>query len=144
MDLNTPEYLPRSEMLVENRLRSLVHCWMGVFDKNDGDATTLLDLLAPTGFELNVSAGRLTRIEEVQAWVAGFSKSVLVSNHHVDNVEFEVRDETHYTATIRIGWHGVLANGQPGTGGSIHHWEIVDYGGLFPKITTVTARLTVS
>lgn len=144
MESKAPELPLRSKLLVENRIRSLVHCWMSVFDRNDGNAALLLDLLAPTGFELNVSKGRLTRVEEVQDWVSGFSKSILVSNHHVDSVTFELHDETHYSATIRISWHGVLANGQPGTGGSLHQWEIVDYGGLFPKITKVNAQLTIA
>jgi hypothetical protein len=141
-DSMNPEKPLRSTLLVENRIRSLVHCWMSVFDRNNGDATTLLDLLAPTGFELNVSAGHLTRIEEVQGWIEGFSKSVLVSNHRVDSLTFEVQDDTHFAATIRVVWTGVLANGQPASGGSIHQWELVDYGGLFPKITKVTAQLT--
>jgi hypothetical protein len=58
----TTEPLPtKSTALTINRIKSLVHHWMSIWDMNTGDATPLIEVLSPEGFQINASTVQIGR-----------------------------------------------------------------------------------
>jgi len=134
-----------STELTTNRLRTLVHLWMSIWDRNSGDAAPLLDLLSPEGFEIKTGLGDsppLTTIPEVQAWFAAFPKQVKVDNHIVEKFSYTTLSPGRFKVRVYVRCPGVSMAGQDYLVFSDHTWEVVDYGGMFPRISKLSAKLS--
>lgn len=127
-----------------NRVTALVHLWMSVWDANRGDAAPLLDLLAPTGFQIVLAAEKrtLTTIEEVRDWFAGFSHLVKRDNHLVQGIELGANGPDRWTVDIKVRAPGIAVDGTSFVAQSVHHWNVVDYGGWLPRIERMSVELT--
>ena len=134
----------RSTELAVNRIKSLVHYWMGIWDLNTGDATPLIEVLSPEGFAIHVASQPepITTVAGVRAWYAEFPKRVKIDNHHVESIEIQELGGNRYRVLTSIRCPGVAINDQPFLVTSEHDWEVVDFGGLFPRISKLTAKLT--
>lgn len=126
-----------------NRILALVHQWMSIWDKNTGDAAPLIDLLSPEGFVINLVAEHktLTTIKDVKAWYATFPTLVKQDNHIVESVEVSPLGDDHWRSHTRIRGPGISVQGQPFLVRTDHDWDVVDYGGLMPRIAKITVSL---
>jgi hypothetical protein len=125
-----------------NRMLALVYDYMSIWDRNSSDAAALIDLLSPEGFTItDVAANRImTTIAAVQTWYAEFPKLVKQDNHIVESVAVSPLPGGAWQVRIHVRAQGISADGSPFLVRRDHLWEVVDYGGLLPRI----ARLTVS
>jgi hypothetical protein len=129
----------------QNRIRALVHQWMSIWDRNDGDAAPLLDLLCPEGFEIHVTTQSepISNIAGVRTWFGEFRKKVSDDEHQVESVDITpLSDDGTYRVVIHVRCPGTAITGQPFLVQSLHTWEVVDYGGQFPRIRRLEAKLT--
>ncbi|MEB3220631.1 MAG: hypothetical protein VKS61_00995 [Candidatus Sericytochromatia bacterium] len=141
----TTEPLPtKSTALTINRIKSLVHHWMSIWDMNTGDATPLIEVLSPEGFQINASTvpEPITTVAGVRAWFAEFPKHVKIDNHNVESIDIEELPNGRYRVLTKITCPGVTIDDKPFLVTSEHDWEVADYGGLFPRICTFTVHLT--
>jgi hypothetical protein len=139
-----PEAIDPALEAARNRILALVHLWMSIWDANKGDAAPLLDLLSPAGFRivLEKEGQTLTTVDEVKTWFAGFAALVRSDNHLVTSVELSPLGPERWRAQIAITAPGIAASGQAFVAHSAHDWEVVDYGGLLPRVEVMTIRLT--
>ena len=128
---------------IVNRIKSLVYRWMSIWDGNTGDAAPLLELLSPEGFQIHVSdlPAPLRDIAGVQAWFAQFPKRVAVVNHHIGQIEVSPLPSGHHRVVIHVSAPGVAVTGQAFVANSVHEWDVVDFGGLFPRIVEASVHL---
>lgn len=126
-----------------NRILALVHLWMSVWDANRGDAAPLLDLLSPEGFtiELLEEKQTLTTIEAVRVWFARFPQMVKQDVHIVESVDISRAAGGRWRSVTHIRGPGLTVTDQPFLVRSLHDWEVVDYGGLLPRVARMTIRL---
>ena len=128
-----------------NRIKSLVHYWMSIWDLNHGDATPLIDLLSPEGFAFHTTTHPepITTVEELREWYAEFPKKVKVDNHKVNSIEIEKLPSGRFRVMTKITCPGIAINNEPFLITSVHDWEVADYGGLFPRICVFRSKLTM-
>lgn len=126
-----------------NRVRALVHQWMAVWDRNDGDAAPLLDLLSPEGFAIHVTTQKepISTAAGVEKWFGAFHEQVAEDEHQVQSVEISPLADGAYRVEIAVRCPGTALGGGPFLVRSQHSWEVVDYGGLFPRIRRLEAKL---
>lgn len=119
-----------------NRIKSMVYHWMSIFDENKGDAAPLADLMSPEGFKMIVTTTPepITTIPGLQGWYAKFQDVVQSDNHIVQSIDVSKLEDGAFAVKINIVCPGINANGEPFRLASQHNWEVVDYGGLFPRI----------
>ena len=146
--MTTPATTPTptaSTEYVRNRIKCLVHRWMSIWDLNDGDASPLIDLLSPEGFAFHTTTKPepITTLEDLRAWYAAFPTRVKIDNHVVESIEIEPLPSGRYRVLTHIRCPGIAITGEPFLVTSVHDWEVADYGGLFPRICTFDAKLTV-
>ncbi|MDQ3032540.1 MAG: nuclear transport factor 2 family protein [Myxococcota bacterium] len=133
-----------SDVHPTNRVRALVHLWMSIWDRNDGDAAPLLDLLSPEGFAIHVTTqpDPITTAAGVRAWFGEFAKKVSDDEHQVESVAIAPLEAGAYRVEIHVRCPGTAITGQPFLVSSVHTWEVVDYGGFVPRIRRLEAKLT--
>lgn len=119
-----------------NRIKSMVYHWMSIFDENKGDAAPLADLMSPEGFKMIVttSSEPITTIPGMQNWYAEFQHVVQTDNHIVQSIDVSKLKDGAFAVKINLVCPGIDAKGTPFRLSSQHNWEVVDYGGLFPRI----------
>lgn len=140
----TPKASPDGSIeLANNRIRSLVHCWMGIWDRNDGNGEAFLSLLSPDGFEIGATnmPEPVKTVGALLPWFAGFAKKVKVTNHCVRSVNIEPKGGTKYKVFIEVACPGILATGGDFYAVSTHEWDVADYGGVFPRIEKIFIKL---
>lgn len=127
-----------------NRIRTLVHLWMSIWDRNDGDAAPLLDLLSPEGFAIHVTTqpDPISTVAGVRTWFGAFAKQVSEDEHQVESMEITAMPDGAYHVETHIRCPGTAITGRPFLVHSVHTWEVVDYGGLYPRIRRLEAKLT--
>ncbi len=130
---------------VVNRIKSLVHHWMSIWDLNEGDATPLIELLSPEGFEFHTTTQPepITTLDGLRTWYAAFPTRVKIDNHIVESIEISPLANGRYRVVTNIRCPGVAITGDPFLVTSVHDWEVADYGGLFPRICRFEAKLTM-
>lgn len=144
-DTTTAASLPTASTAYPiNRIKSLVHHWMAIWDLNKGDATPLIELLSPEGFAFYTTTHPepITTVEGLRAWYAEFPKQVKIDNHNVDKIVIEPLPNGRYRVLTSITCPGVTVQDQPFLITSEHDWEVAEYGGLFPRICTFRSVLT--
>jgi hypothetical protein len=129
-----------------NRIRALVHLWMSIWDRNTDDGAPLLDLLSPEGFTIELVAEKqtITTIAGVQAWFAKFPTIIQQNNHIVESVEVSRASEPgsgKWRAVTRIRCPVITVQGQSGVVTSHHDWDVVDYGGVLPRISRIKVEV---
>ncbi len=137
---------PASTELIVNRIKSLVHLWMSIWDANKGDAAPLVDLLSPEGFEIHLTStpAPITTAAGVQAWFGAYPGMVKADNHRVDTIVIRSRDDGAHDVVIDVTCPGVAIDDKPFLVRSHHEWQVVDYGGHLPRIRSVTVRVVQS
>jgi hypothetical protein len=126
-----------------NRMLALVHHYMSIWDKNTGDAAPLIDLLSPEGFTVYLVTENktITTIAGVQEWFGGLSKLVKQDNHIVESVDVSALPSGGWGVRTLVRGSGITTQGQPFLVRTDHKWEVIDYGGLMPRITKLTVSL---
>ena len=128
-----------------NRIKSLVHYWMSIWDTNAEDATALVDLLSPEGFVLHTTTHPepITTVAELQSWYAELHKQVKTDSHQVNSIEIEKLPTGRFRVMTNITCPGITTNNEPFLLTSVHDWEVADYGGVFPKICELRSKVTM-
>ncbi len=126
-----------------NRVQALVYLWMSIWDGNSGNAAPLVDLLSPEGFviELVEEKQTITTVEGVKAWFAKFPTMVKQDNHIVQSIAVSRAENGHWQSITRVRGPGITVKGDPFLVFSDHDWDVIDYGGILPRIARMTVKL---
>jgi hypothetical protein len=142
-----PAAVPPVDQAAPNRVLALVYHFMSIWDRN-ADAAPLIDLFSPDGFAITLLADNkrvLTTSAAVQAWFAETARQVKQVHHVVESIDVSPQlpggGWPVWPVHVRVHAQGIAADGSSFLLRGDHHWEVVDYGGLVPRITKITIDL---
>jgi hypothetical protein len=110
----------------KNRINSLLHYWMALMERVDGNVEPFRELLTKD-FLLNFStASQIDSIEKLGAWLNGSPKTLQQSSHHPEKLSIKKINESEYEMTVELDWYGIAKDGNKLTAKTKHIWQIVD------------------
>jgi hypothetical protein len=144
-----PPSLDRALETARNRVSALVYDYLSIWDHNAGRGEPIVDLLSPEGFTITStlvpSPPRIiTTIDQVRQWYADTAQQVRQVNHLVESIDVSALRGEVWQVHVVVRALGISIEGRPFLARSDQRWEVVDYGGLLPRIRQIDVVVTVS
>lgn len=119
---------------VENRVKSLLHYWLSIWECRNGDVCDFKEILDPGGFSIDLlGAAPATTLDAISTYRSAGVSQFSQSSHALEDVRITGSDK-EYHLNMRVAWRGVSVSGDVASVHTVHDWTIKDYGERFPRI----------
>jgi len=126
----------------KNRISSFVHYWFSNFDRNDRNPNLISELVVKNHLEMNFSFKKITRLDQLVAWVKSIPTRVKDSAHHVKNINFKKLKKNTYEVTLDLNFQRIDLKNQLSEFKVAHRWVIQDDDTTrYPKIIKYTPKI---
>ncbi|MFS1510921.1 hypothetical protein VQL36_00570 [Chengkuizengella sp. SCS-71B] len=121
----------------ENRVKSLIHYYLSLMEKLDGDASPFQDIFYKD-FYMKVPStdDPITNIDQFESWLS-ISKNIKVSTHLVENLVIKSLHSNEYHVTMDFNWQALTKSDKMLKTKSHQEWEIVDTNETFPRLKKI-------
>ena len=83
----------------------------------------------------------ITTIVGLQGWFGTVATRVKTVNHLVQSIDVTKLDDGAFGVEIMLRAPGMSTSDVPFNLSSVHNWEVVDYGGQYPKIRRFATKV---
>lgn len=110
-----------------NRALSLMHYFLALMEKLDGNVAPFKELLAPEfAFNFSSANNNIQTVEALSAWLNTVPSQLKQSSHYPENFSVTVTKEGQYLVSVDFDWYGITKSDQKMTAKTRHSWVIID------------------
>ncbi|MDG3086216.1 hypothetical protein P7F88_08905 [Vibrio hannami] len=129
-----------SDAYLDNRAKSLMHYWLGLIEKLDGNIEPFKEILADK-FEINFPSTKVDSLEKLEAWANGIPTHVELSTHYIENLSVKPLGDNRFQLYVEFDWYGIMKDGSKMRYRTAHNWEVVDHiNKRFAKIVKIDVK----